>query len=973
MVDTRIERYDFKEIEERWRDFWGKRGFFRAPTDATMKKFYYLNMFPYPSGSLHVGHGRNYIIGDVITRFYLMRGYNILNPMGWDAFGLPAENAAIERGIRPRTWTLDNIAHAKEQFRAWGIEYDWDREVTTCLPDYYKWTQWLFLKLYENGLAYKKKATVNYCPGCNTVLANEQVVGGVCDRCGTPPVQKTLEQWFFKITDYSDRLLDDLRTLDGWPENVKKMQENWIGRSEGAEVTFHTEDNDEIIVFTTRPDTLYGATFMVLAPEHPFVDRLTTVEQRAAVNTYREEAARQTAVERTSTDREKTGVFTGGYAINPVNGEKIPVWVADYVLMTYGTGAIMAVPAHDERDFAFAIKFGLPIIPVIDRTDGVAKSLVFPNSVRDGMADGLRFEKIEFHSGPVGGAGEGLFVTLKDDREIDRYVELMREYLLPNNWNEIVGARWLFVFEDGIIDLDSAESDREIIRRCKTLYTQVRKNRTAMEMLNHLPFYRDVLFHSEVGTMIHSGRFSGTLGEEATEKVIAWLEETGTGKAAINFRLHDWLISRQRYWGAPIPIVYCEKCGIVPVPEKDLPVLLPDVEFIGKMGLADIRGYAETTCPICGGPAERDTDTMDTFVDSSWYYLRYISAKNDDVPFVVDDVNNWLPVDQYVGGVEHAILHLLYSRFITKALQDMGYVNFSEPFKRLFTQGMVCHIAYCCPEHGWLFPSEVVDRRCPHCGKEVEVSNFSMSKSKKNVVAPSEIIDAYGADTERLYTLFMGPPDRDIEWSEEGVRGAFRFINRVWTLVVTNADRVAAAPTTFDSTQLDEAGRSLWRRYQRTLKKVTEDIEGRFNFNTAVSAIMELVNDTYRYVDGGRNDGLLRAVIEGLILILSPFTPFVCEEMWQRIGHTNGDDDTVLDQAWPEFSLEAIAEEQVEIPVQINGKVRARVTVPMEIASDADALSEYVLGNEEVSSKLDGKKVVKAIAIPGKMVSLVVR
>ena len=967
MVEERAERYDFKEIEGRWRDFWGMRGFFRAPTDATLKKFYYLNMFPYPSGSLHVGHGRNYIIGDVVTRFYIMRGYNILNPMGWDAFGLPAENAAIERGIHPRNWTLDNIVHAKEQFRAWGIEYDWEREVTTCLPDYYKWTQWLFLKLYEHGLAYKKKATVNYCPTCDTVLANEQVVGGVCERCGTPPEQKTLEQWFFKITDYADRLLDDLKTLDGWPENVKKMQENWIGRSVGAEVTFHTEDNDEIVVFTTRPDTLWGATFMVLAPEHPLVDKLTTPEKQSAVDAYREEAARQTAVERASTEREKTGVFTGGYAINPVNGRKIPVWIADYVLMTYGTGAIMAVPAHDERDFAFAIKFGLPIIPVIARTDGVTKSYIPSESADEGIAQalqaaGFHFEKEE----------DGLYLTMSADRA-DEYAVIVQKHLKPGSWTETVGGRWLFIFHDELIEFDSVEADRAIMERCHALDEKSRKYRTVMEAMSSTPFYSDVLFHAEHGAIINSGKFSGTPGEGATDKVIKWLEETGKGKAAINFRLHDWLISRQRYWGAPIPIVYCEKCGIVPLPEKDLPVLLPDVEFIGKMGLADIPGYADTTCSVCGAPARRDTDTMDTFVDSSWYYLRYISAKNDEVPFVVEDINNWLPVDQYVGGVEHAILHLLYSRFITKALQDMGYVNFSEPFKRLFTQGMVCHVAYRCPEHGWLYPSEVKDGHCPHCGKELEISNFSMSKSKKNVVAPSEIIDAYGADTERLYTLFMGPPDRDIEWSEEGVRGAFRFVNRVWTLVVTNAERVAAAPTEFDPTTLDEAGRSLWRRYQRTLKKVTQDIEGRFNFNTAVSAIMELVNDTYRYVGDGGSDALVRAVIEGLILILSPFTPFVCEEMWRRIGHTNGDDDAILDQAWPQFSESEIAEEQVEIPVQINGKVRARVTVPMEIASDADALSEYVLGHEAVSSKLDGKRVIKAIAIPGKMVSLVVR
>jgi leucyl-tRNA synthetase len=963
MVEDKMERYEFRKIEERWRDFWAQRGFFRAPTEDIEKKFYYLNMFPYPSGSLHVGHGRNYIIGDVITRFYLMRGYNILNPMGWDAFGLPAENAAIERGIHPRKWTLDNIANAKEQFRAWGIEYDWDREVTTCLPDYYKWTQWLFLKLYEHGLAYKKKATVNYCPTCQTVLANEQVVGGVCERCGTPPEQRDLEQWFFTITDYADRLLDDLEKLDGWPENVKKMQENWIGKSLGAEVVFHTEDGKEIIVFTTRPDTLWGATFMVLAPEHPLVDKITTQHQKSAVEAYRVQAAQHTALERSSTEREKTGVFTGGYAINPVNGKKIPVWIADYVLMTYGTGAIMAVPAHDERDFAFAIKFGLEIIPVIDRVDGVTKSYIPKASAAEQIEQALQEAGFSFRR-----HDNGFYLTM-DASYVDSYVKIIQQHIKPNKWVDVVGGRWLFVFADEIIEFDSIEADREIMGRCHTLDNRTSKYQTVMEALASVPFYSDVLFHAEYGRLINSGQFSDTPGKDGISVVTKWLEQTGKGKAAVNYRLHDWLISRQRYWGAPIPIVYCEKCGVVPVPEKELPVMLPDVEFIGKMGLADIPGYQDTTCPLCGGPAKRDTDTMDTFVDSSWYYLRYICAKNHEVPFVIDDVNNWLPVDQYVGGVEHAILHLLYSRFITKALQDMGYVNFSEPFKRLFTQGMVCHSAYRCPEHGWLSPEEVKDGKCPHCGREVEVSNFSMSKSKRNVVAPSEIIDKYGADTERLYTLFMGPPDRDIEWSEEGVRGAFRFINRVWALVTSNADRIVADEAGFDQQELNEAGKALWRRYQRTVKKVTEDIEGRFNFNTAISAIMELVNDTYRYLENENRAGLVRAVIEGLILILSPFTPFVCEEMWRRIGHR----DAILEQQWPSFSQEAIVEEQVEIPVQINAKVRARVTVPIYVARDADALRDYILADEQVTSKLNGLQLVKAIAIPEKMVSLVVR
>ncbi len=957
-----VEEYDFKKIEDKWRDFWRAKGFFHADIKNIKKKFYYLNMFPYPSGYLHVGHGRNYIIGDVVTRFYLMRGYNILNPMGWDAFGLPAENAAIDHGIHPRDWTMQNIAHAKEQFRAWGIEYDWDREVTTCLPDYYKWTQWLFLQLYKHGLAYKKRATVNYCPTCDTVLANEQVVGGVCERCGTPPVKKTLDQWFFKITAYADELLDGLKKLD-WPENVKKMQENWIGRSEGAEVKFHTEKGDEIVVFTTRPDTLWGATFMVLAPEHPLVDSLTTVTQRAAVDAYRAEAQRRTEIERSSTEREKTGVFTGGYAINPVNGEKIPVWIADYVLMTYGTGAIMAVPAHDERDFAFAIKYGIPIIPVIERADGKIRSIVTQDAVKPEFIDALRAAGIEFEN-----ANGAFKIDLKLD-QYEEYIQIIEQNLNPNAWASVVGARFAFIFPDRTIELSSVKADREILSRLQKLDPGLTKKRTAMEVLAGILGYTDILFHADYGTMLHSGEFTGTPGEKAIEKVIAWLEETGKGKKAVQYRLHDWLISRQRYWGAPIPIIYCPKCGIVPVPEKDLPVMLPEVKFIGKKGLADIPGYADTKCPICGGPAKRDTDTMDTFVDSSWYYLRYISPHRDDVPFVKEDVDNWLPVDQYVGGVEHAILHLLYSRFITKALHDMGYVSFDEPFKRLFTQGMICHTAYRCPEHGWLYPHEVKDGRCPYCGKKVETYNFSMSKSKKNVVSPEEIIDRYGADTERLYTLFMGPPDRDIEWTEEGVRGAFRFLNRFWTLVLSQAERVKSAPRKLDPIALDADGRALWRKYNRTVKKVTEDIEGKFNFNTAVAAVMELVNELSRYIEGEGDDALVRAVVEGLVLILSPFTPFICEELWRRIGHT----DAILEQPWPTYSPEALEEEVLEIPVQINGKVRTRLQVPAAIGSDSEALKQAALADPAVHKRLDGRELVKVIVIPGKMVSIVIR
>jgi len=851
-----IDPYDPRAIENRWRGFWREQGYFRADTARAERKFYYLNMFPYPSGYLHVGHGRNYIIGDAITRFLRMRGHSVLNPMGWDAFGLPAENAAIERGIHPRDWTLQNIAYAKEQFRAWGIEYDWDREVITCSPDYYRWTQWLFLKLHAKGLAYKKRADVNYCPSCQTVLANEQVVGGECERCGTTPERKTLDQWFFRITAYADHLLADLSQLD-WPEHVKKMQENWIGRSEGATIAFRCEQGDPIPVFTTRPDTLWGATFLVLAPEHPRVDDLTTPDRRAEVEQYRRQAGRTTDIERLSTEREKTGVFTGSRVLNPVTGEPIPVWIADYVLPTYGTGAIMCVPAHDERDFAFARRYGLPIRVVIVPPDG-----------------------------PV---------------------------LEPRT---MTGA------------------------------------------------------FTESGTMVNSGALSGTPSPEAIERTIAHIEERGIGSRTVTYRLRDWLISRQRYWGAPIPIVYCDRCGAVPVPERDLPVLLPDVPFIGKMGLADIPGYAATACPACGGQARRDTDTMDTFVDSSWYFLRFVSPREERVPFVSSDANRWLPVDLYVGGVEHAILHLLYARFITKALQDLGYVAFGEPFRRLFTQGMVCHTAYKCPQHGWLYPKEVNDLRCAKCGEEVATSYFSMSKSKRNVVEPAEIIQRYGADTERLYTLFMGPPDRDIEWSEDGIRGAWRFLNRLWNLVVAELPRIASVRGRPDPSQFGEAERSLWQKLHATVKKVTEELGERLGLNTAIAAIMELVNEVSDYVDSPNPDPrLVRQVIADTVLLLAPFTPFLAEELWHRLGG----EQPVLETPWPAYDPAVVAGGDVEIPVQINGKVRTRLRLAAPAAADPVALRAAALAAIEVQERLQGHEVERVIAVPGKLVSIVIR
>ncbi|MGQ9477663.1 MAG: leucine--tRNA ligase [Candidatus Bipolaricaulia bacterium] len=936
-----VDRYDFKRIEKKWRSFWEERGFFRAAIEDVERKLYYLNMFPYPSGEMHVGHGRNYIIGDCLTRFYLMNGYNVLNPMGWDAFGLPAENAAIKHKAHPKRWTYQAIARYKEQFRDMGVQFDWDREVTTCEPKYYKWTQWLFLKLYEHGLAYRAKALVNWCPSCATSLANEQVVGGVCERCGTPVTKKRLTQWFFRITAYAERLLRDLDLLEEWPERVKVMQRNWIGRSEGAEVEFPLADRGGALkVFTTRPDTLWGATFMAVAPEHPLVEQLLKEGQDERLQEFVERVLRVSEIERGATEAEKEGYFTGWYAINPVNGEKIPIYVANYVLMGYGTGAIMAVPAHDERDFQFALKYGLPVIPVIKRPDGLAKSLVLPGSVREGLAAKLREAGIEFTTGPHRGLGEALHVTLRGEAQIERYIKLVQDYLLPGYWNEVVGARFAFIFPEGVIELDSVAADREILARCKELEPEVRDKRTVMEMLWGVEFYRDLLFHTEYGEMINSGELAGTPGEAAVRRTIAWLEERGLGRAAVNYRLRDWLISRQRYWGAPIPIIYCDKCGIVPVPEEDLPVLLPDVPAVTKEGLAGIPEFVRTTCPKCNGPARRETDTMDTFVDSSWYYLRYISPHDQDRPFDSRLVNKWLPVDQYVGGVEHAILHLMYSRFITKALKDLGYLDFEEPFARLFTQGMVC------------------------------LGGQAMSKSKGNIVSISEVVEEYGADTQRVYTLFMGPPEKDIEWSPTDIAGSSRFLKRVWQLVNEHLEVVRGADPSLDPGGLTGPDRELWRELNRAIKAVTEDIRS-FHFNTAVSALMELVNGLYDYIAAAEriNASLLRKALEDLVLILSPFAPFICEELWERLGHR----EAVLENRWPSYDERALAVEEREIIVQVNGKVRGRLTVPVELVSDQEELKRRALELGPIKRQLDGHRLEKVIMVPGKLINLVVR
>lgn len=820
------ERYDFRAIEQKWQKYWEENDVFHTDENSDKEKYYVLEMFPYPSGKLHMGHVRNYSIGDVIARYMRMKGMNVLHPMGWDSFGLPAENAAIKNGIRPDIWTHDNIAEMKNQLKSLGLSYDWDREVATCKEEYYKWTQWLFIQFFNKGLAYKKKNPVNWCPSCQTVLANEQVVDGVCERCKSPVGKKELSQWYFKITDYAERLLDDLDKLPGWPEKVKLMQKNWIGKSVGAEVDFDIVGHDEKMkIFTTRPDTLYGVTFMVLAPEHPLVKELITPEHQAEVDVFMDKLQYLSDIDRNSTTLEKEGCFTGSYAVNPLTGKNVPIYIANYILMDYGTGAIMAVPAHDQRDFDFAVKYGIDIIPVID----------------------------------------------PENPDID------------------------------INDLKEA-------------------------------------FVAE-GTMINSGDFNGLNNKEAMPKIIDYIESKGIGKKTVNFRLRDWLISRQRYWGAPIPMIYCEDCGWVPEKEENLPVLLPtDVEFTGKgeSPLATSESFAHAVCPHCGKPAKREMDTMDTFVDSSWYFLRYTDAKNDKEAFNKEKADYWMNVDQYIGGVEHAILHLLYARFYTKVLHDLGLTDADEPFKNLLTQGMVL------------------------------MDGSKMSKSKGNIVSPTEIIEKYGSDTARLFILFAAPPDRDLEWSETGVEGSYKFLNRVWRLVleiIENADETQKAEV---STADD---RQLYYELNKTVKRVTECLAaGRFSFNTSISSIMELVNEMYRYKETeAPNYALMREAAVKLVLVLSPFVPHICEEMWQKLGFEH----SLYFEKWPEYDESALVLDTVEIVVQLNGKVKMKADVASGLSREE--LADIMLADERVKELTAGKNVVKVIAVPGKLVNIVVK
>lgn len=928
MPEKIIPVYNPAEIEPRWQEKWERDGLYHADIDPTRPKHYALTMLPYPSGDLHIGHWYAMTPSDARARFKRMCGYNVLFPMGFDAFGLPAENAAIKRNIHPKEWTYKNIANMRRQLKSMGAMFDWRREAISSDPEYYRWTQWFFVQFFKNDLAYRKMSPVDWCPNCNTTLAREQVWGEDrhCERCGTPVIKKDLEQWFFRTTRYAEELLN----YDGidWPEKVRDMQVNWIGRSEGASVIFTTEDGQPIEVFTTRPDTLWGATFMVLAPEHPLVERLTTPDHKAEVDAYIAQAVRQTDIQRESTEKEKTGVFTGGYAINPVNGQRIPVWIADYVLMSYGTGAIMAVPAHDERDFAFAIKYGLPIIPVIERPDGISKSLVFPGSVDDSFESELKQAGISFTKGPVGSVGEGLYVTLQRD-QVQSYVALMRRSLKPDNWNEVVGGQWLFIFNDAVLELDSVEADREILARCKKLYPPVQDNRTVMEMLSHLSFYQDVLFHAEYGTMIHSGEFSGTPGMEAKRAVTAWLEKQGKGKATVNYRLRDWLISRQRYWGAPIPIIYCPHCGVVPVPEDQLPVLLPDdVEWkpTGESPLKLHPTWRFTTCPQCGAKAERETDTMDTFMCSSWYHLRYLSPHYDQGPFDPKEYDYWMPVDTYTGGAEHATMHLIYTRFFHKALRDLGITRGNEPMLQLRNQGQI------------LGPD-----------------GQRMSKSRGNVVDPDEQVRLYGADTVRAFMMFGYRWAEGGPWDPGSIQGVNRWLRRVWLTLLEPGEGRAS----------ESLLKALRRKAHQTLRSVTRDFE-QFEFNTIVSALMELLNEMVKAKQAGAyGSSVWDEVAEMYLKMLAPVAPHISEELWGLLGKAY----SVHTQAWPSFDAEAAREEEITLVLQVNGKVRDRLVVPADIREE-DA-KRLALENPTVQKFLEGKTARQVIYVPGRLVNVV--
>ncbi len=848
-------QYSPAKIEKQWQKSWADQKLHETPTDNSKPKFYALSMFPYPSGNLHMGHVRVYTIVDVVARHKRMQGYRVLNPMGWDAFGLPAENAAIERNIPPATWTYANIDQMRDQLKDLGISFDWEKEVTTCSPNYYQWTQWLFLQFLQMGLAYQKEALVNWDPIDQTVLANEQVDSeGKSWRSGAKVERKLLRQWFFKITDYAEQLLQDLDQLSGWPERVRLMQANWIGKSVGAHVTFTTVAGDDLPVFTTRPDTLWGATFMVISPEHPLVEKLTTPAQAKAIKAYQAEAAGKSEMDRTAEGREKTGVWTGGYAINPVNGEKIPVWIADYVLVDYGTGAIMAVPAHDQRDFEFAKTFNLPIKPVVQPIDKPLSA--------DTMTAAYAGEGVMVNSGPLDG--------------------------------------------------------------------------------------------------VPAGKGKG----KSVEAAIAHLETTQKGKGTSNYRLRDWLISRQRYWGCPIPIVHCPSCGVVPVPDADLPVKLPDnVEFSGKGSpLAKLEDWVNVPCPTCGTPAKRETDTMDTFMCSSWYFMRYPDAQNTGAAFDPAIAKDWMPVDQYVGGIEHAILHLLYSRFFTKVMRDRGLLNCDEPFKRLLTQGMVQGKTYKNPKtERYVIPQNIkdlVNPIDPDTGDALEIVYEKMSKSKHNGTAPGEVISKYGADTARMNILFKAPPEKDLEWDDADVEGQFRFLNRVWRLVTESP-----ASSSASTKPLTKEEKDLRRAIHTAIKEVSEDLQDEYQFNTAISELMKLSN---ALSDSGLKQSRVFAEgIQTLITLLAPFAPHIAEELWHQIGHA----DSVHQQSWPTLDSDALISDELTLVIQVMGKTRGTVQVPA--SATREELETYARDSEIGQRYLEGQTVKKAIVVPGKLVNFV--
>ncbi|MEW6410177.1 MAG: leucine--tRNA ligase [Nitrospirota bacterium] len=858
------ERYNHKKIESKWQAIWQNKGLFRVTEDPSRPKYYCLEMFPYPSGKIHMGHVRNYVIGDVIARYKKMKGYNVLHPMGWDSFGLPAENAAIKHGTHPAKWTLENIEYMKRQLMAMGLSYDWDREVNTCDPEYYKWNQWLFLKIYEKGLAYKKKSSVNWCISCETVLANEQVIDGRCWRCDTEVTEKELEQWFLRIEAYADELLSFCDRLHGWPERVITMQKNWIGESRGVEIDFPVERMDEKIrVFTTRQDTIFGATFVTLAPEHPILEKIVDSSQWTVVSDFIEKIKRQNRFIRTDISSEKEGVFTGSYAINPFTNEKIPIWVANFVLMEYGTGAIMCVPTHDQRDFEFAEKYGLPIRVVI-----------------------VPEKSSEF----------GDFVELSRDVRSSEKFKISNSQLITHNSELITEA------------------------------------------------------YEGEGLMVNSEEFSGLMSVEGRERIAEFAEAKGIGRRAVNYRLRDWGISRQRYWGTPIPIVYCGNCGIVPVPERDLPVLLPmDVNISGRGGspLNGLRDFVNTICPECGGAARRETDTMDTFVDSSWYFIAYCFGKgNIDLNSALSTQHSalsyWMPVDQYIGGIEHAVLHLLYARFFTKMMRDLGIVRNDEPFESLLTQGMVIK------------------------------DGAKMSKSKGNVVDPEELLNKYGADTSRLFSLFAAPPEKDLDWSDEGVEGAYRFLNRVW-MMVNKSSEFRVQSSELDTEGLNAEEKALLRKVHHTIRKVTLDIEREFHFNTAIAALMELSNEIgdfmfrTRVSESTQQDAILRYAVEMLILMLSPFSPHIAEELWELMGNKQ----FVAEMRWPVWDEGLIRDEYVTVVIQVNGRLRDKINMPA--GSTEEVLKEAALKSEKVR-QFTGDKVIKnVIVVRDRLVNIVVR